>query len=69
MQAFNLIRCVVLQGLDIAQDRQCVIDSLPLPAVQFYLVPGSTADWKAFVAPSARFRPDIKPSLATNCIC
>ncbi len=48
MQAFNLIRCVVLQGLDIAQDRQCVIDSLPLPAVQFYLVPGSTADWKAF---------------------
>jgi hypothetical protein len=29
MQAFNLIRQVVLQCLDIAQDRQCVIDSLP----------------------------------------
>ena len=48
MQAFHLIRRVVLQTLDIAQDRQCVIDSLPLPVVQFYLVPGSTADWKAY---------------------
>ena len=48
MQAFNLIRRVVLQGLDVAQDRQCVIDSLPLPVMQFYLVPGSTADWRAF---------------------
>jgi hypothetical protein len=31
MQAFNLIRRVVLHALDVAQDRQCVIDSLPLP--------------------------------------
>jgi hypothetical protein len=27
-----------VQTLDIAQDRQCVIDSLPLPVMQFYLV-------------------------------
>jgi hypothetical protein len=49
MQAFNLIRRVVLQCLDVAQDRQCVIDSLPLPIVQFHLVPASPAsgDWKA----------------------
>jgi len=47
MQAFNMIRQVILQSLEVAQDRQCVIDSLPLPVVQFYLVPSSSADWKA----------------------
>ena len=47
MLAFNLIRRTVLQMLDLAQDTQCVIDSLPVPVVQFYLVPGSTGDWKA----------------------
>src|SRR5438445_2038872 len=45
MQAFQLIRHLVLQMLDVAQDRQCVIDSLPVPVVQFHLVPGSTGDW------------------------
>ncbi len=50
MYAFNLIRKVILKSLDIAQDQQCVIDSLPLPVVQFYLVPGSTGDWRAFEA-------------------
>ena len=47
MQAFNMIRKVVLQTLDVAQDRQCVIDSLPLPVMQFYLVPSSNGDWMA----------------------
>jgi hypothetical protein len=50
MYAFNLIRQVILKSLDLAQDRQCVIDSLPLPVVQFYLVPGSSGDWRAFEA-------------------
>jgi hypothetical protein len=50
LQAFNLIRRVVLQCLDVAQDRQCVIESLPLPLVQFRLVPfaPSSPDWKAY---------------------
>jgi len=49
IQAFNLIRQVILQCLDVAQDRQCVMDSLPLPVVQFHLVPSSpsSGDWKA----------------------
>jgi hypothetical protein len=47
MLAFNLIRRSVLQMLDLAQETQSVIDSLPIPVVQFYLVPGSTGDWKA----------------------
>jgi len=46
-QGINLIRCAVLQLLDVAQDRQCTIDSLPIEVVEFHLVPGSTGDWAA----------------------
>ena len=46
---FNLVRQVVLRVLDLAQDRQCAIDSLPIPVMAFHTVPTSTsrADWKA----------------------
>lgn len=47
MRAFQLLRQLVLRMLDLAQDRQCCIDSLPVPVVQFHLVPGSTGDWDA----------------------
>lgn len=47
MYAFNFMRRIILSMLDVAQDKQCVIDSLPIPVVQFHLVPGSTADWGA----------------------
>jgi hypothetical protein len=47
MGAINLIRQAVLQRLDVSQDRRCAIDSLPVPVVQFHLVPGSTGDWQA----------------------
>jgi hypothetical protein len=50
MWAINLIRQTVVQGLDMSQDRQCAIDSLPIPVVQFHLVPGSTGDWQAYGA-------------------
>jgi len=50
MQAFNLIRQVILRSLDLSMDRQCSIDSLPTPVVQFHLVPGSTGDWRTFGA-------------------
>jgi hypothetical protein len=45
LQAFNLIRRAILGLLDLAQDRQYAIDSLPVPVVQFHLVPSSTGDW------------------------
>src|SRR5579864_1786003 len=45
LRAFQLLRQLVLRMLDLAQDRQCVIDSLPVPVVHFHLVPGSTGDW------------------------
>jgi len=50
MYAINQIRRRLLATLDLAQDQQCVIDSLPVPAVQFHLAPGSTGDWPAYGA-------------------
>ena len=50
MMAFNLIRQIILKKMDIALDDSAVIDSLPVPVVQFYLVPGSTGDWQAYGA-------------------
>lgn len=49
MSAFNLIRRIILGTLDLALDRQVVLDSLPIPAIGFHLVPGSSAkaDWQA----------------------
>ena len=50
MFAINLIRKTVLQMMDLAQDDHCVIDSFPIPVVEFYLVPSSTGDWEAYGA-------------------
>lgn len=49
MHAINAIRQGVLAVLDLAQDRQCAIDSLPVPVLQFHLVPGapSKATWQS----------------------
>lgn len=43
----NLMRRTLLSQLDLAHDPQCVIDSLPIPVVQFHLAPSSTGDWPA----------------------
>ena len=45
-QVINLVRQAVLQALDLAQDTQCIIDSLPVPVVQFYSVPQASVEWK-----------------------
>lgn len=47
MAAFNVVRQAVLRCLDLAADTDCIIDSLPVPAVEFHLVPGATGDWQA----------------------
>ena len=51
-QAFNQIRRVLLQLLDLAHEPFCIIDSLPVPVMQFYLAPSSpaTSKWKAYGA-------------------
>lgn len=48
-QAINAIRQGALAVLDVAQDRQCAIDSLPVPVLQFHLVPSAAgaAGWRA----------------------
>jgi transposase len=45
--AINLVRQAVIEVLDLAEDPQCIIDSLPVPVVQFYYVPQANTDWKA----------------------
>lgn len=41
--AINALRRATLRLLDLAEDRQCAIDSLPVPALRFHLVPSSSA--------------------------
>ena len=43
----NLIRRLILHTLDLADDPQCVIDSLPVPVMGFHLVPGGSREWAA----------------------
>jgi hypothetical protein len=43
--AINLVRQIVLRSLDLAEDNQCVIDSLPIPVIGFHLVPGGSREW------------------------
>jgi hypothetical protein len=50
--ALLLLRRRLLALLDYALDRQCVIDSLPVPVIGFHLVPGapSAGAWRAYGA-------------------
>jgi hypothetical protein len=47
-QAINAIRQGALAAIDVAQERRCAIDSLPVPVLQFHLVPSAagTAGWR-----------------------
>jgi hypothetical protein len=49
-RAINLVRQIVLRSLDLAEDNQCVIDSLPIPVMGFHLVPGGSREWAAHEA-------------------
>lgn len=73
MQAFNLIRQVVLQCLDIAQDRQCVIDSLPLPVTSYsftlYRLRQPVAPGKPTARPLAKCHPRNRRFLGINYTC
>jgi len=42
---FDLVRRAVLSLLDLAADRQCAIDSLPVPVVGFHLAPVCSREW------------------------
>ena len=45
--AFKLIRQAIVKELDVAQDPQCALDSLPIPVVQFHHAPRASSDWRS----------------------
>ena len=46
--AINEVRRRLLARLDLAADRQCVLDSLPVPVIRFHLVPaGARTYWES----------------------
>lgn len=65
----NLIRQVALCLLDVAQDQQCTIDSLPIEVVQFHLVPGSTGDWAAHGATFGKVPSKKRTIFGYSCTC
>lgn len=47
----NELRRLLLDLLDLAQDRHCVIAALPIPVIRFHLVPSANrAAWQAYEA-------------------
>ena len=46
MYGINLLRRMVLDVLDLAQDRQWLIDSLPVPVAQFYAASQAADEWR-----------------------
>jgi IS5 family transposase len=53
-EGFNLLRRVLLRLLDLAQDRQCAIDSLPVPVVRCHAAAHARGDWAAHGATYGR---------------
>lgn len=50
----NNIRRILLSHLDLAKESTCIIDSLPIPVVEFHLVPSHTGPWSAYRATFGR---------------
>jgi len=49
--AINQVRRLLLATLDLAADRHCVLDSLPVPVMGFHLVPnGARSYWASYEA-------------------
>jgi hypothetical protein len=49
-QGIKLIRCLVLDVLDLAHDHYCALHSVPIPVVQFHVVPGASREWAIYGA-------------------
>ena len=46
----NRIRQMLLSDIEGAEEKLCIIDSLPMPVMQFHLVPASSNDWSCYGA-------------------
>ena len=50
----NRIRQMLLSDIEGAEQKLCIIDSLPIPVIQFHLVPSSSNDWSCYDADYGR---------------
>lgn len=50
----NQIRQLLLADIEGAEEQLCIIDSLPIPVMQFHLVPASSNDWACYGADYGR---------------
>ena len=46
----NQIRQMLLSDIEGVEEKVCIIDSLPIPVMQFHLVPSSSNDWSCYGA-------------------
>lgn len=50
----NRIRQMLLSDIEGAEQKLCIIDSLPIPVIQFHLVSSSSNDWSCYGADYGR---------------
>ena len=50
----NQIRQMLLSDIEAASENLCIIDSLPMPVIQFHIVPSSSNDWSCYGADYGR---------------
>ena len=50
----NQIRQLLLADIEGASEQLCIIDSLPIPVIQFHLAPSSSNDWSCYGADYGR---------------
>ena len=66
----NRIRQMLLSDIEAASDKLCIIDSLPIPVMQFHLVhPRHQMIGHAMVPIMVESNPRNGPFSAINCIC
>ena len=50
----NRIRQMLLSDIETASENLCIIDSLPIPVIQFHLAPASSNNWSGYGADHGR---------------
>jgi hypothetical protein len=50
----NRMRQMLLSDIEGAEEKLCIIDSLPIPVIQFHLAPSSSNDWSCYGADYGR---------------
>ena len=50
----NRIRQILLSDIEGSSEKLCIIDSLPMPVIQFHLVPSSSNNWSCYGADYGR---------------